>query len=53
MRTPRNSSGNLSFYSNVDRDGLLDQDADDDGFADDGEVPFVCLPWEWTFSGSP
>ena len=47
-------SGNLSFYSNVDRPGVHDQDQDDDGFADEGEEPFVCLgPWEWTYKRVP
>lgn len=56
-------TGMLAVYSNVDRPGLIvpplgifgvhDQDADDDGFADEGEVPFVSLPWNITFKRLP
>lgn len=52
----RIDKGILSFYSNADLpnvvfppfgiNGLHDQDQDDDGFADAGEVPFLCLPFE-------
>jgi hypothetical protein len=34
-------SGTGSYY-------LATQDADQDGFPDDGEEPAVCLPWSWT-----
>ena len=33
--------GMASYY-------LAGQDADRDGFPDDGEEPVVCVPWEWT-----
>ena len=57
-------NGVLSVYSNVDRPGLVvpplgifgvhDQDQDDDGFADAGEVPFVSLTdFEITFKRLP
>lgn len=55
-KNTRIDKGNLSFYSNADLpdvvfppfgiDGLRDQDKDDDGFADPGEAPFLCLPFE-------
>ena len=27
---------------------LAEQDADQDGFPDEGQEPVVCVPWEWT-----
>ncbi len=56
----RKSTGFLAFYSNVDRPNLIvpplgifgvhDQDKDDDGFADAGEVPFFsAADFEFTF----
>ena len=27
---------------------LATQDADQDGFPDDGEAPVLCVPWQWT-----
>lgn len=48
-------TGMMKVYSNVDRPGLIvpplgifgvhDQDKDDDGFADPGEVPFFSAPF--------
>ena len=56
-------SGTLKLYSNVDRPDLIvpplgiygvhDQDKDDDGFADAGEVPFFSAPWGFTYKRFP
>jgi hypothetical protein len=56
-------SGNVSLYSNVDRPDLVvpplgifgvhDQDADDDGIADEGEVPFVAISFAVTYKRLP
>jgi len=47
-------SGVISNWSNVaDRDNLHDQDKDDDGLPDAGEVPFFTLPFEFTFNRLP
>lgn len=48
-------SGVLSNWSNVDRPdlGLHDQDRDDDGLPDAGEVPFFTLPFEFDFKRLP
>ena len=61
--TTLRQSGMLSVYSNVDRPGLIvpplgifgvhDQDKDDDGFADEGEVPFLFLPFDLTYKRLP
>ena len=41
-------SGVISNWSNVaDRDNLHDQDKDDDGLPDVGEIPFFTLPFEF------
>jgi hypothetical protein len=60
----RKIAGILSFYSNVDRPDLIvpplgifgvhDQDKDDDGFADEGELPFFSpAGFEVTFKRLP
>jgi len=46
-------SGMLSVYSNVDRPPFHDQDKDDDGFADAGEVPFLHVPFGLTYKRLP
>lgn len=45
--------GMLSLYSNVDRPPFHDQDKDNDGFADAGEVPFYYAPWQLTYKRLP
>ena len=59
----RSLTGMLSFFSNVNRpdlvvpplgiNGVHDQDVNDDGFADEGEAPFVALPFDFTFKRFP
>jgi hypothetical protein len=56
-------TGTFSMYSNIDRpelivpplgiNGVHDQDKDDDGLADPGEVPFLSLPFEVTMKRLP
>ncbi len=33
--------GTVSYY-------MAAQDADQDGFPDDGQEPILCAPWEWS-----